>query len=317
MNNELRRVMARYSPLVIFALLCIALALLSPEFRGGGNLKNVAYRSCSVGLMAVGQTLVILVAGIDLSVGSVAALSGVLSAKLMAEYDAPLAVAMLAGVGAGLVCNLISGLLWTKGKIPPFIATLGMMMVARGAAHLLTGSVSIMGLPESFFYLGGRKGWWIPVIITVGITVFIAVMLTFTRFGRSVYATGGNATGARLSGVPVDRVRLGAFAIHGILVGFAGVMLASFVGIGDPSMGEGMELDVIAACVIGGASLMGGEGGSLGSLAGALIMNVLVNFCNLKGLDPQWQKVLVGSLIILLLLYDSWRKRRAGLVKTE
>ncbi|MCP4644677.1 MAG: ABC transporter permease [bacterium] len=311
----MKRFIARYSPLFILAGLCLVLAVVSSEFRSGENVSNVARRTCVVGIAATGQTLVILTGGIDLSVGSVAALSGCVATMLI-NAGLPVPLGILAGALIGLCCGSVSGLLWAKGKIPPFIATLGMMMAARGGVLLLTGSEAVYGLPESFRYLGGTRGWWIPVVITLAITAGIAVTLNFTRFGRSIYATGGNAIASRLSGVNVDRVRIGAFALCGLLVGFAGVMHMSKIGIGDPQEGVGMELDAIAACVIGGASLMGGEGGCVGALAGALIMNVLVNFCNLQKLDPHWQSVLVGSLIIVLVYYDNLRKRRAGLIQS-
>ena len=291
------------------------MAIVSPEFRTPGNLQSVAYRTAVVGIIATGQVLVILTAGIDLSVGSVAALAGVVCCLVMKNCGLPVPVGIAAGTATGLVCGLLNGFLATKGRIPPFIATLGMMMVARGATLLLSGSVSIFGLPDSFAYLGGTKGWWIPVTITVAIVALFSTTLSFTRFGRALYATGGNLTATRLSGIPVDRIRISAFALCGLLTGFAGVMLASRTGIASPNAAEGTELDAIAACVIGGASLMGGEGGSMGTLAGALIMNVLVNFCNLKKLDPHWQRVLVGSLIIVIVYYDTFRKRRAGILK--
>jgi ribose/xylose/arabinose/galactoside ABC-type transport system permease subunit len=153
------------------------------------------------------------------------------------------------------------------------------------------------------------------VAITVAIAAVFSIILTFTRFGRAIYAIGGNQTAARLSGIRVDRVRIAAFALCGMLAGFAGVMLASRTGVGSPNAADGGELDAIAACVIGGASLMGGEGGCSGTVAGALIMNVLVNFCNLKNINSSWQKVLVGALIVVLVYYDNVRKRKAGLLK--
>jgi len=311
----MKRLLARHSPLVILAGLCVVMAIVSPEFRTRGNLQSVAYRTSVVGIIATGQVLVILTAGIDLSVGSVAALAGVVSCLLMRDYGFPVSLGIAAGAATGLGCGLINGLLATKGRIAPFIVTLGMMMVARGATLLLSGSVAISGLPERFYYLGGTEGWWIPVLITVVIVAFFSITLTFMRFGRALYATGGNLTATRLSGINVDRVRIAAFALCGLLSGFAGVMLASRTSIASPNAAEGMELDAIAACVIGGASLMGGEGGGLGTLAGALIMNVLVNFCNLKKLDPHWQRVLVGTLIIVIVYYDTFRKRRAGILK--
>ena len=167
----MRRFIARYSPLFILAALCLVLAVVSEDFRRPDNLKNVAYRTCVVGIVATGQTLVILTAGIDLGVGSVAALSGVGACLLMKNFGLAVPLALVAGTLVGLVCGLVSGVLWTKAKLPPFIATLGMMMVARGVVLLISGAEPIFGLPESFRYLGGVRGWWIPVGITAFITL--------------------------------------------------------------------------------------------------------------------------------------------------
>ncbi|HIJ74348.1 MAG TPA: ABC transporter permease [Candidatus Hydrogenedentes bacterium] len=320
------RFLAKHSPLVILAALCIVLAVESPDFRKPGNLKQVAARTSPVAIIAVGQTLVILTAGIDLSVGSVAALGGIAAALTMRGLGEEVAGAMvyprcavpvgvLVGLAIGALCGFLNGVLSSRGRIPPFIATLGMMMAARGAALLLSGGMPISRLPTSFGYLGGGQGWHIPVSITLAIVVVVAVTLGFTRYGRAVYATGGNAVGARLSGIPVDRVRVVAFSMCGLLSGLAGVMLASYTTIAAPTAAEGMELNAIAACVIGGASLMGGEGGAVGSLAGALIMNFLNNFCTLKNWDDHWQKVFVGALVVALVFYDNLRKRRAGLTR--
>jgi ribose/xylose/arabinose/galactoside ABC-type transport system permease subunit len=311
----MKQLLARHSPLVLLAGLCIVVAMLSPEFRTAHNLQNVAYRTAVVGVIATGELVVVLTAGIDLSVGRVAGLAGVVACLLLRDYHVPVLVGILAGALIGLFCGIINGLLVTRGRIPPFIVTLGMMMVAQGATLLVSKSLPVSPLLDSFAYLGGAKGWWIPVSITVSITLVFSVMLTFTRFGRALYAIGGNLTAARLSGVPVNRIRTVAYALCSMLAGFAGVMLASRTGTAQPTAGEGLELEAIAACVIGGASLMGGEGGAIGALAGGLIMYVLVNFCNLKGLPPYWQMVLVGALIIILVYYDNFRKRRAGLLK--
>lgn len=311
----MRQFLARHSPLVILAGLCVVVAILSPDFRTPGNLQSVAYRTAVGGIVATGQTLVILTAGIDLSVGSVAALAGVVACGLMKRYEIPVTLAIGAGMLTGVACGFLNGFFAAKGRIPPFIVTLGMMMAARGAALLLSGGRQISAISDTFAIIGGMRGWWIPVTITAAIAAAFSVVLTFTRFGRSLYAVGGNLTAARLSGIPVDRVRIGAFALCGVLAGFAGVMLASRTGVGSPNAADGGELDAIAACVIGGASLMGGEGGCVGALAGALIMNVLVNFCNLKNINSSWQKVLVGALIVILVYYDNLRKRKAGLLK--
>ncbi len=320
-RHEWGRRLARHSPLLIFAGLCIVLAMISPEFRGRGNLTQVGLRTCVVAIMAVGQILVILTAGIDLSVGSVAALSAVVSGLLMTEYSWPVPLAVLAGCVTGAACGLINGLLITRGRIQPFIVTFGMLMVARGAAMLLAGSVSVFGLPQSFRWLGGSQKIgdygtaWIPISIALAIAIVCAVVLNYTRFGRALYATGGNLVGARLSGIPVDKVRVQAYAICGLLAAVSGIMLAARTSIADPAGANGYEFDAIAACVIGGVSLVGGEGGALGVVAGALIMNVLVNFCNLNDISVHWQRVLVGSLIVALVFYDNFRKRKAGLLK--
>ncbi len=313
--GNLKQLLARNSPLIILAGLCILFAVSSESFRSPGNVQSVLYRTSAVGIMAAGQTLVILTGGIDLSVGSIASVSGVVAALVMRQEGMPMVFGVFAGCLLGLFLGAFNGVLVAKGRIPPFIVTLGTMMIAQGASLLLSGSRSISGLPESFAYLGGTRGWWIPVLITVSITVVCGILLAFTRFGRATYAVGGNMSAARLSGIPVDRVRIAVFSLCGLLAGFAGIMLASRTSIASPNAGQGMELDAIAACVIGGASLMGGEGGAVGTLAGALIMNVLVNICNLQKLDTQWQMVLVGGLIIVLVYYDNFRKRKAGLLK--
>ncbi len=322
----MKRFLAKHSPLVIFAVLCIVLAFLSENFGSASNLQSVSMRTCVVSIVAVGQVLVIISGGIDLSVGSVAALGGIMAAWVMNSACwggagvHPLSqtiAGVLAGAGAGMLCGLLNGLLVTAGRIPPFIATLGMMMAARGVALLVAGGSPIYNSPVPYRYLGGTRGWWIPVVIAGGIMLVFAIALATTRFGRHLFATGGNALSARLSGIRVDRVRLAAYSLCGLLAGFAGCVLASRTGIADPTAAEGMELDAIAACVIGGASLMGGEGGAIGTVAGALIMNVLVNYCNLENIDSYWQKVLIGVLIVALVCYDTYRKRRAGLLRDE
>ncbi|GMW02995.1 MAG: hypothetical protein AMXMBFR84_41310 [Candidatus Hydrogenedentota bacterium] len=311
----MKRFLAKHSPLVLLAVLCIVLGFVSENFRTPHNLQLVSLRTCVVAIIAAGQLLVILTAGIDLSVGSVAALANVVAALSMKEAGVPVEIAVILGSAVGMICGTVNGVLITLGRIPPFIVTLGMMMVARGLAMLITDATPIYTLPDRFDYLGGTRGWWIPVIIACAIIAIITVMLSLTRFGRSLYAIGGNLSAARLSGISVDALRVAAYALCGLSAGFAGVMLSSQVGMGDPNAGQGYELDSIAACVIGGTSLMGGEGTAVGALAGALIMNVLVNFCNLNNINVYWQQVLVGSLIVALVFYDNYRKHKAGLVQ--
>jgi len=315
------RFLARHSPLFILAGLCIAMAIYSESFRQPGTLQSVAKRTTEIAVLACGELLVILTGGIDLSVGSVAALSGVICAQAMkglAAIGVPdfliVFAGVLAGAGVGLLCGTINGTLVAFGRIPPFIVTLGMMMVARGLALIAAGGLNLSGFPDGFAWIGGGKIWWIPVGLTAAIVLTIAVTLAFTRFGRALYAIGGSLQAARLSGISVNGYRIAAYAVCGLLAGFAGVMLVSRTSIAQPTGAEMYELEAIAACVIGGASLMGGEGGAIAALAGALIMTVLRNFCNLQDIQVEWQQVLVGVLIVTLVFYDNFRKRRAGLI---
>jgi ribose/xylose/arabinose/galactoside ABC-type transport system permease subunit len=301
--------------IIVLGAACILLASLSHSFLTPDNLTNVARRISAITVVAVGEVLVILTGGIDLSVGSVAALAQMVTGYSMKSWGWSTVPGYALGVLAGLACGTVNGLLVTKGRIPPFIVTLGMMLAARGAALGISGGSRFSGFPDSFRWLGGGIQWWIPFLVMIAIVGFFAVMLTYTRSGRELYASGGNLVGARLSGIDVDRVRLGAYALSGTLAGFAGIMLASRSAVCDPTAAEGWELDAIAACVVGGASLMGGEGGAIGALLGALIIGVLVNICQLNGMRNEWQRVFIGALIVALVFVDNVRKRRAGKLK--
>lgn len=306
------RLAAKHFPLIFFAALCIGMALYSQPFRDPQNMQNVSYRTAVIAVIALGQLLVILTGGIDLSVGSVAALSGVAGCLAMAKVG--MVPGMAVGLLTGVACGFVNGALITKGRIPPFIVTLGMMMAARGFTLVLSGGVPVFGLPPAFAWLGGTKAWWVPVLIMFALTANAFAGLTYSRFGRALYAIGGNRNAARLSGLPVDKDMTLAYTICGAMAGFAGLMLASQTSIAAPTAAEMYELHAIAACVIGGASLTGGEGGAVGALAGALIMQVLNNFCTLRNIEVYWQNILVGALIVALVYYDNLRKRRAGLL---
>lgn len=306
---------AKHSPIFILAALCVVLALASELFRSSENLQNVMQRTAVVGILSLGQLVVILTAGIDLSVGSVAALGGVAGCMAMVNFGLPVIPGILLGTGVGLGCGFVNGMLTAKGRIPPFIVTLGMMMAARGLALIISGAMPVFGLPESFAWLGGTKGWWLPASLMFGLAALVAFMLRYTRFGRSLYAVGGNNEAARLSGLPVDWIRVAAYTISGACAGFGGMMMASRSGVASPTELQMYELNAVAACVIGGASLMGGEGGAFAAIAGALIMTVLQNFCNLQDINVYWQQILVGALLVALVFYDNHRKRKSGLLK--
>ncbi len=308
----MKRFLSKNLLVLIMGAVCLFLAWRSQNFLTEGNLLNLIRRTSAVAVTAVGETLVIITGGIDLSVGSVAALAGVVSTRVLRDFQVPVLVGIFAGIGTGLLCGGINGALVTRGKIPPFIVTLGMMLAARGMAHVLAGGSRISGMSSGFRLLGGSEVPWIPFMVTLVIVAIFAVVLYHTRFGRQIYAAGGNLVSARLSGVPVDWVRFSVYALCGMLAGFAGIMISSRTGVGDPTMAEGMELDSIAACVVGGASLMGGEGGAFGALFGALIIGTLVQLCQLNGMSDEWQRIVVGTLIVVLVFFDNMRKRRSG-----
>jgi len=301
----------RVGTLVGLFLLGALLSYLSPFFLTTSNLLNVMEQTAINAVIAVGMTFVILSAGIDLSVGSIAALSGVVMAnRLLAGW--PLGAAILAGVLTGALCGGFSGLLITRGKLPPFIATLGMMSVARGAALLFTDGRPISGFDESLRWLstGRILGIPVPVILTILLYVLAIVLLNRTRFGRYVYAIGGNEEAARLSGVAVGFHKTLVYVISGVTAALGAVLLTARLNSAQPIAGMMYELDAIAAVVIGGTSLTGGLGTLGGTLIGALTMGVLRNGLNLLGISSFLQQIVIGLVIIAAVLMDSLVKSK-------
>lgn len=301
----------RVGTLVGLFLLGALLSYLSPFFLTTSNLLNVMEQTAINAVIAVGMTFVILSAGIDLSVGSIAALSGVVMAnRLLAGW--PLGAAILAGVLTGALCGGFSGLLITRGKLPPFIATLGMMSVARGAALLFTDGRPISGFDESLRWLstGRILGVPVPVLLTILLYVLAIVLLNRTRFGRYVYAIGGNEEAARLSGVAVGFHKTLVYVISGVTAALGAVLLTARLNSAQPIAGMMYELDAIAAVVIGGTSLTGGLGTLGGTLIGALTMGVLRNGLNLLGISSFLQQIVIGLVIIAAVLMDSLVKSK-------
>jgi ribose transport system permease protein len=290
--------------------LCVTLWILTPYFMTADNLLNVAEQSAINAIIAVGLTFVIISGGIDLSVGSLVAFSGVVMASLL-QRAVPVPVALLAGLAAGLACGLVNGLLITFGRLPPFIATLGMMSMARGGALLYTEGRPISGFAEGFRWLSTSKVWFVPVpVIIMGVVYAIAhFVLRRTRFGRYVFAIGGNEEAALLSGVPVRFHKTMVYGACGLLSALASIVLTARLNSAQPIAGINYELDAIAATVIGGTSLMGGQGSVVGTLIGALIMGVLRNGLNLLGVSSFIQQVVIGAVIILAVLMDMAFKR--------
>jgi ribose transport system permease protein len=258
------------------------------------------------------MTLVIITAGIDLSVGSVSALSGVLGVMLMAQAGLPVPVAILGGTLVGATCGLVNGLLVSVAGLNPFIATLGMLTVARGLTFIFTNAVAVFGAPSSFRLLGqGVIGPIpIPILVIVVMAVIGYIVLSRTRLGRYAYAMGSNLEAARLSGIPIRRYLTSVYVISGALAGFGGMIAASRVNSGQPNFGIGLELDVIAAAVIGGASLFGGQGTVVGTLIGAFLIALIRNGAVLLDVNTFYQQVIIGVVIWLAVFWDQYRRRR-------
>ncbi len=297
----------RYGLLISFSLLILGLSLLSERFLTASNLVNVLRQASINGIVSVGMTLVILTGGIDLSVGSVLALSAVICASLLKSgLSVPLTILISLGVGSGL--GLINGLMITKARIPPFIATLGMLTVARGLALMYTQGQPVTGLPSSFRFLGAGTLGPIPMPIVVAGTIFLIgiVVLKYTRLGEYIYAIGDNPQAARLAGIATQRIITLVYALSGMCAALAGMVLIARLDSAQPIIGQGYEFNAIAAVVVGGTSFAGGEGGLFGTLVGALLIETLDNGLNLLNVSALWEQVVKGIVIALaLLLYKS------------
>ena len=331
-NREwLSAFLRKYAIVLIFLAMFVGMWFLSDAFLSPRNLLNIVRQISVVGLIAIAVTMIIITTGIDLSSGSVLALAAVVSASLAqlpdwhdAKYPGlalPLIVPILAALLVGAVCGWINGGLIAGFKIPPFIATLGMMTVARGFA-LLYSNRPVSGLTDSYNFIGQGElfkvipvegqppmGIPIPIIILALVAVGAHIMLNNTRFGRHIYAIGGNEQAARISGLNVGRIKIGVYTLAGVLSGLAGLVLSSRIGSGQPGLGVGYELDAIAAAVIGGTSLSGGIGTIWGTMIGALIIGVLNNGLDLLNVSAYWQTIVKGSIIVIAVIIDERKNR--------
>jgi ribose transport system permease protein len=294
--------------IVIFVYLSFA----APDFLTSDNLFNVGAQTAVTAIIAMGMTLVIITAGIDLSVGAVSALAGVVGAKAMSSWGIPVIPSIVVGVLIGSLCGVINGTLITFARMAPFIATLGMMSVARGALDVSTNAVAVFGLPDSFQLLGqGQVGPIpIPVIAILVVAIIGHLILTRTKLGRYSYAIGSNEEAARLSGIPIKLYLTVVYTICGALAGFGGMIAASRVSSGQPNFGIGLELDVIAAAVIGGASLFGGQGTIVGTLIGAFLIALIRNGSVLLDINTFVQSIVIGVVIWLAVMWDGFRRRK-------
>ena len=297
--------------LIVLLILFGALTLASDEFLTANNLSNLSRQVAIFGIIAIGQLLVILTAGIDLSVGSVLGLAGAITAELLVRGTG-IPLAILAGLGVGLLCGGINGVLVAVATLPPFIATLGMLGIARGVVLVLTDASTVQPLPSGFSDIAnGTALFGVPNLLWLFLVVVITVsfVLRKTVFGRYVYAVGSNPESARLAGVPVKRVLISVYAISGLLAAVGGVLLTSRLNAGVPTAGTGYELNAIAACVIGGASLFGAKGGAFGAAAGALIVATLNNGGNLLAINSFYLQIIIGLLILAAVAFDQLQGR--------
>jgi ribose transport system permease protein len=306
---RLREFLQRYGLVVSFLLLCLALSLLSDRFLTVGNLTNVLRQSTINLILSIGMTYVILTAGIDLSVGAVLALSTVVTADLL-QRGVPILPTVLLGLTLGGVLGMASGLLISRVKVPPFVATLGMMTVARGLALTYTQGRPITGLPDAFRYIGTGYLGPIPMPIIVAAVAFLAgyVLLTRTRMGMYIYALGNNPVAAHYTGIATSKYITFVYVLAGALAALAGMILVARLDSAQPTAGISYEFDAIAAVVVGGTSFAGGVGSLMGTLLGVLVISVLNNGLNLLNVSSFYQPVVTGVVIALaLLLYKAVR----------
>jgi len=300
-------------PFLSLVVLCMAFGLSTDTFLTLRNLLNVIDQLTVLGIMALGMTAVIVIGGIDLSVGSVLALSMMVMGWLANVMGLPMPLAIVAALVVGALCGLGSGLLVTHANLPPFIATLAMMSIARGLANMVTDGTQIVGYVDWFSALSIKRYFGflsVTVALFALLTVAAAVYMSYRAGGRALYAIGGSAEVARLAGIPVKRLTLAVYSVCGLLAGLAGVVMSTRLDSSQPSGGLGYELDTIAAVVIGGASLAGGVGTVWGTLMGVLTIGVLRNGLNLLGVSPFVQQIVIGSVIVLAVAVDS-NKRKA------
>lgn len=293
----------KFGLIIALVVICIVLSALRPEtFPTWGNLINVARQISINGILAVGVTFVILTGGVDLSLGSLVAFTGVVAAKFGA---APVLVAVVTGVLAGAACGAVNGAAITLGRVAPFIVTLGMMTIARGLALVVSKGRPVTGMGDAFKNIGNDVGGVpVPVLLLVVVATCAWIFLSRMRAGRHVYAVGGNERAALAAGIGVRGVNMLAYTVCGALAGLAGVVQAARNTVGQPNAGIGYELDAIAAVVIGGTSLSGGVGGVGGTLLGALLMGVINNGLDLLGVDSYFQQIVKGVIIVGAVLLD-------------
>ncbi|GGG22959.1 ABC transporter permease [Paenibacillus abyssi] len=306
LKKDTGKYLAKYGIYIAFGILLIVLSVSSESFLTVTNLLNILRQASISGIIAIGMTFVIIRGGIDLSVGSILAFSAVVASSFAHSDMYPTIVPITLGLIAGLVLGCINGIIISRWKVASFIVTLGMMTAARGLTLVYTDGRPIINLNAGYGFIGGGyiAGIPVPVLIFVGVILLGFFALHVTKFGRHVFASGGNEKAAKLSGVKVGRVEVAVYAISGLAAGLAGILLSSRVMTGSPVLGTGYELDAIAAVVIGGTSLAGGRGRIVGTVVGVLIIGIMNNGLDLLNVSSYYQQIIKGAIIVLAVLLD-------------
>lgn len=294
-------------------ILVIILAIASPFFFTGDNINNILLQMSVNGIVAIGMTFVIITGGIDLSVGSIVAVAGILYGVVFKATGGSDVLTLLVTLATGALLGAVNGILISKGRLPAFISTLGMMQVARGLSLLISGSRPISGFSSFLISLGGGKilGISVPIIIMLIIYVIAFLVLRYSMLGRNLYAVGGNKEASRLSGINIDRVTFATYVISGLMSGIAAIVLTGRLNTATPQAGTQYEMDAIASVVIGGASLAGGRGNVIGTFIGALIISVVRNGMNILNVNTYLQQIFLGLIIIGAVFIDAMRGKRS------
>lgn len=311
-SPTLLRGLGQYGLLIAFLVVCVVLSIIAPRFLTVSNLMIIVTQVSINALLAFGVTFVIITGGIDLSIGSTVAVTGVVAALFAHPDTYPVIVPVLAGLAAGLLLGAFNGLVITRSKVPPFIVTLGTMTIGRGLALILSKGRPVSNLSDSFNFIGGGQilGIPTPIIILVVFFVICSVLLRKTVLGRYLYAVGGNEQAAKASGIQLNKVKMVVYTLCGGLAALAGILLTSRITTGQPNAGVGFELDAIAAAIIGGTSTSGGTGTMTGTLIGALLIGVISNGLDLLNVTSYYQQVVMGIIIIGAVVLDSLNQHK-------
>lgn len=317
MNNSLiKRInkMSELGILLVLVLLCTVVSLVNPTFYSFDNIMNILRTTSYVIIAALAATMVFITGGLDLSVGSIIGLGGLISGVCLAYFKLPVWVSIVAGLMLGVIFGLFNGLAIVKGKIPPLIVTLGTLYMARGLMNVITKGKPVYPLPESFNIIGSGTLLGVPysVILVAVMAIIVHLILKYTIYGRYIYAIGGNEETSRLSGIDVELVKISVYIISAVCAALSGIVMSARMASAQVSTGTGWEMTVIASVIIGGTSMFGGSGTVLGTVIGALLMTTLTNGMVLMRVSAYWQNVAIGAIIIIAVAIDQYKRRKSG-----